>query len=282
VYKLISKRCLQTYFNTVGFLELVLTHLPSILKEIEKRLTILTDPLNPINIYDDKGIVIDYELLMYELANHIQEKFLLRGQKEPSSLTPDDFEWGVTKEGFFAGLPYFKLLSSHAGQKKLAMDLQNHSRVAISSTIDHILVARTSKCPYSPYNMMHHYVNKLFPPIHLFKDPMNRRLFQQRAKKSQINKWRKDGHTWQASTFNPWGPKMFNIASKRHAHTFGFTNADRNTAHGHRKKGTTIIHSTDGVGVSTKLAVTCHKHIKTGVSYDEGTLMGRDKAQAAF
>ena len=85
-----------------------------------------------------------------------------------------------------------------------------------------------------------------------------------------------------ASTVNPWGPKMFNIASRRHAHTFGFTNTDRNTAHGHRKKGTTIIHSTDGVGVSTKLAVTRHKHIETGVSYDEGTLMGRDKAQASL
>ena len=76
--------------------------------------------------------------------------------------------------------------------------------------------------------------------------------------------------------------RVFNIASKRHAHTFGFTNADCNTAHGSCKKGTTIIHSTDGVGVTTKLVVTCYKHIETGASYDKGTLMGRDKAQAAL
>ena len=85
-----------------------------------------------------------------------------------------------------------------------------------------------------------------------------------------------------ASTVNPWGPKMFNLASTRHAEKFGHTNAKRCTAHGSRKKGTTIIHSTDGVGVSTKLAITRHKHIETGAFYDKGTLMGRDKAQAAL
>ena len=47
-------------------------------------------------------------------------------------------------KGYFTGLPYFKLLSSHAGQKQLAMDLQNHSRDAVSSNIDHFPVAYTS------------------------------------------------------------------------------------------------------------------------------------------
>ena len=75
---------------------------------------------------------------------------------------------------------------------------------------------------------------------------------------------------------------MFNVASKRHAETFGHTNAKRCTAHGSCKKGATIIHSTDGVGVSTKLAITRHKHIETGAFYDKGTLMGLDKAQAAL
>ena len=72
----------------------------------EKRLAILSDPLNPINIYDEKGNVIDYELFLYVLANQLQEKCLLRGRQEPSCLTPDDFEWGITTAGFFQGLPF--------------------------------------------------------------------------------------------------------------------------------------------------------------------------------
>ena len=248
----------------------------------EKRLAILSDPLNPINIYDEKSNVIDYELFLYVLANQLQEKCLLRGRQEPSCLTPDDFEWGITTAGFFQGLPFVKLKSSHSGQKQLAMDLQNHSRAAVSSTIDHLPIARTSNCPYSLYNMMHKYTQELYPPKHLFKDPTCRRLFQRKASKQQITQWRSEGHSWMASTVNPWGPKMFNLASTRHAEKFGHTNAKRCTAHGSRKKGTTIIHSTDGVGVSTKLAITRHKHIETGAFYDKGTLMGRDKAQAAL
>ena len=248
----------------------------------EKRLAILTDPLNPINIYDDKGNVSDYELFLYVLANQLQEKCLLRGRQEPSCLTPDDFEWSIATAGFFQGLPYVKLKSSHSGQKQLAMDLQNHSRAAVSDTIDHLPIARSSDCPYSLYNMMHTYIQKLYPPKHLFKDPNCRRLFQRKASKLQITKWRADGHPWMASTVNPWGPKMFNVASTRHAETFGHTNAKRCTAHGSRKKGITIIHSTDGVGVSNKLAITRHKHIATGAFYDKGTLKGRDKAQCAL
>ena len=92
-----------------------------------KRLAILKNPSNGINVLDSNGNVIDYELHLTIIANQIQSIWMLRGQKEPSLLQPEDFLWYIIPEGAFAGLPAVKLIAGHQGQKKSKFDLQNHS-----------------------------------------------------------------------------------------------------------------------------------------------------------
>ena len=97
-----------------------------------KRLMILEDLSNDYFIFDEFGNVpIDvkfqcegipdftpFQLYQWSVANILQCYNMLRGGKEPASLTRHDFEFGIMKKGNFKGRPYCKLKLSHLNQKQ--------------------------------------------------------------------------------------------------------------------------------------------------------------------
>ena len=109
------------------------------------------------------------------------------------------------------------------------------------------------------------------------------RLFQFPAAIADVNAWRKLNYKFVfAAGNNPWGKGYFNTASKKHAETFGFTNWQRCTGHGRRKKGVTNIHNADGIGIRTKLSTTRHTNLIMGATYDHGNRQSHDNAISAL
>ena len=111
-----------------------------------KRLMVLEDPSNDYFIFDELGNVpfnvkfqcegipdfTPFQLYQWSVADILQCYNMLRGGKEPASLTRHDFEFGIMKKGNFKGRPYCKLKSSHLNQKQnRGITISNHTRYVL-------------------------------------------------------------------------------------------------------------------------------------------------------
>ena len=108
-----------------------------------KRLMVLDDPSNEYYIFDELGNVpydvkfqcegipdfTPFQLYQWSVADILQCYNMLRGGKEPASLTRHDFEFGIMKKGNFKGRPYCKLKLSYLNQKQNGgITISKHTR----------------------------------------------------------------------------------------------------------------------------------------------------------
>ena len=221
-----------------------------------KRLAILRDPTNPIRMFDDDGnLRLDdikvLKLFTYIISDIICSHFMLRGQKEPSLLIREDFIFTTMTEGYYEGCPCVHLRACHASQKQKDVTLSNTARLDVTDRTNYQPLVRLSDDPLDPYNLFESYFYLYLPPEDMRKTTGGApiRLFQFPAAIADVKAWRKLNYKFVfAAGNNPWGKGYFNTASKKHAETFGYTNAHRCTGHGRRKQGVTKVHNSDGIG----------------------------------
>jgi hypothetical protein len=105
----------------------------------------------------------NYEHHLWLICGLICKTWLLRGSKEPSQITKDDFTWSVRSEGKYKGIECVRLKPSHLGQKQKKLTLSNYNRVDERNKDAHIEVLKT-KDPLCLYNMLKRHIDEYMPP----------------------------------------------------------------------------------------------------------------------
>jgi hypothetical protein len=126
----------------------------------------------------------NYEHHLKLLTALVMKTFCLRGAKEPSYLTKDDFIWSEKTVGKYAGLKCVRLKPSHQGQKMKELSLANPNRIDDSNKDAHIEVVRLND-PLCLYELLHKQINVYMPP-NCGGQPMNR-ILRRKAPKGVLD-----------------------------------------------------------------------------------------------
>jgi len=105
----------------------------------EKRQMAIDDPeikFDPVNIIED---------FMKVAMENLIVQWCTRGITEPISITKEDFERGIIKDGEYAGIPYIRLKENYRGQKGKKLSLKDGDSNTNNTR------KKTLPCPYSSH-----------------------------------------------------------------------------------------------------------------------------------
>lgn len=198
---------------------------------------------------------------------NIMEFWCLRGYQEPSSLTVDDFEEGITQEGEYKGIEYIRLKETYNGQKNNDLSLKN-AVVDAENTIK-----KTLPCIWNKHYLSCYQTTKtlivMVPDKAITSDGIQR-IFRKPAKKATIEKWILEGKPWR---LNPNSSKVIgshtiNSILKSIAVLCKYDNPKRCTLHGKRRCGVSKI-TNGGASAAVSKMVCGHADLEMTAKYQK-------------